>query len=47
MNHTNEQLAIINSTLNKITVNAGPGMGKSHLLLSIAEHNKKETNQIL
>lgn len=47
MNHTSEQLAIINSTLNKITVNAGPGMGKSHLLLSIAEHNKKETNQIL
>ena len=47
MNYTNEQLAIINSTLNKITVNAGPGMGKSHLLLSIAEHNKRETNQIL
>lgn len=47
MTHTSEQLAIINSTLNKITVNAGPGMGKSHLLLSIAEHNKNESNQIL
>lgn len=39
MNFTQEQINVINSNLNEIIVNAGPGMGKTSLLLGISEKN--------
>lgn len=47
MNYTKEQQQIINSNLNEIIVNAGPGMGKTHLLLGIAEKDKEKLKGIL
>lgn len=44
---TDEQQAIIDSTSNDIYVNAGPGMGKTHLLLGIAEKHNNETKGLL
>lgn len=47
MDYTLEQQTIINSTSNDIYVNAGPGMGKTHLLLGIAEKHNNETKGLL
>lgn len=47
MNYTQEQQAIIDSTSNEIIVNAGPGMGKTHLLLGIAEKHNNDIKGLL
>ena len=43
MNYTKEQLEIIKSTKQNFSVNAGPGMGKTHTLLGIAQYNNSNT----
>ena len=47
MQLTKEQLQIINSNLQDITVNSGPGMGKTTLLLEIAKQHKDKKHLIL
>lgn len=47
MTYTPEQQNVINSTSTNISVNAGPGMGKTHLLLGIAEKYKEQQNGLL
>ena len=39
MRLSEEQLAVVNSNKEHITVNAGPGTGKTTLLLAIAKAN--------
>ena len=47
MNLSEEQLAVINSKKENITVNAGPGTGKTTLLLAIAKANPDKKHLIL
>ena len=47
MRLSDEQLAVIESTKKHITVNAGPGTGKTTLLLNIAKHRINESHLIL
>lgn len=47
MNLSDEQLAVINSNKQHITVNAGPGTGKTTLLLAIAKSNPDKQHLIL
>lgn len=47
MSLSEEQLAVINSNKRNITVNAGPGTGKTTLLLAIAKANPDKQHLIL
>ena len=47
MEYTKEQQTIINSNSTNILVNAGPGMGKTHLLLGIAKKYNNQTKGLL
>lgn len=47
MRLSEEQLAVVNSNKEHITVNAGPGTGKTTLLLAIAKANPDRRHLIL
>ena len=47
MELSSEQLAVLQSNKQHLVVNAGPGTGKTTLLLNIAKHRTDEKHLIL